>query len=1157
MTREEYTVSQREFRPVGGPSNRPHDHYSSHQTIPFLISFTIFTMDSTSKTTYNKYLASIIDPLNHTAWYPDLDMTTAWLKTVTLTNNLKVLADGEGLFVYTPASHGDVLRLYTPRNPAVGYVFTQTIPLDQPLSENYTWGRPVSAGIRFQDATISTTSFTLNGTFNAVGYQELPDLSTMSFVGVMAQARSDNEKLGAVPCSDGIVATLHPGSQNPFKVFETNAVRNVENILSLPFDNYDRNNLPFDPTLTLMSTLSLANGDFPFGIRGRLKGRFTMTSPVAPVGALGFITITFSSARNDPLTWGPAADETHLKTLFVEGDNTVSADFDFELESELTMIQITRSALTTIDASAQLSLTFDNNEFYSYGFRGPGTLVAFQGLVPNVAPVAGSVIAIAGVQNMELVPNAELAKNITTNNSRTEKPFELDLAELMIANGEIKFLHNYQEYRVRVQQDFATRIASEPNVAKASGFSDFLKGVVKTFGPVVGAVNPLLGMGISALGNAFSAGTYQQPANASGSYTATGTYHQPSIPQRRRLNAATDADLLEELKGSTVNSVDLPGSDVPELLEDVRNILSTLRPTFDGIPMEKNLKDEAFKRGVVTSLARYLSINKFPLMFSSPETGGLLGGFGYVVHSPVVVFPGQTVRIGGPAETQYDIYSNIILESDVLLQIGCAHLASGSVTGQVIIYVDPKLSKGVSSMAGMSLGLAVLTSLLGRESFSALTGAVDPNGNIYAPAQLKEKWDLCVKNNVSLICPYDEVACQPLLDEAASTGRSQYVSMPAENQYGDFTSSGFWPEVVLAANVTVVQLAAQNSRYWCLKAQRPSILGQPVPSFTMDMIERTDKEGQEFSVIAPIKRHADYYMVGRNQVEKSVVDPAVAFIMSPGIIDALAPLVRLGSIFVGRKFFYPSGLDAALKKLDPVAVMGAISVMEQYRQWQENKKKVTNMGNDRVMTYNEALPIIQNAPVSKLIEFLNVKSVPDSYSLLNGEPGTLDDYVSDLVDEKILKGEITGIAAQLSATKKRAPVYSLAYLAQPARSVKNRPTSAQVSQKAPPKPIPPKVQLAEQTAPTVAKRQLSEQQGVSLFSQPQSQESLIQGIIDYGGEEVEPPPGFSEQPEAPPTAPQLTGQDAINQQLMQMMSAIQSQLADVKKGQRGGFSRNK
>lgn len=1153
------------------------NHLELHvQTIPFSFHhyyFAIMSNNTESAAKYNKYLASIIDPMNHQAWYPDLDMTTAWLKTVTITHNLKVLADGEGLLVYTPASHADILRLYTPRNPAPGYIFTQIIPLDQPLSENYTWGRPVSAGLRVQDATISTTNFTLNGTFNSVGYQELPDLSILTFVGIMAQARSDTEKIGALPCSDGVLATLHPGSQNPFKVFETNAVRNVENVLSIPYRSYGPDpNLIINPAAVVMATLSLANGDFPFGIRGRVRVKFCMSMLTASAGVGDFVTINLRSAQNDPLTWLPAADEVHSRVLFIENQETITCEVDFELTAELTEITLERSALAVIPVGSLTDLTIENFEFYSYGFRGPGTLIGFQGLAPSVPPINGSILAIAGVQNMELVPNAELAKNITTSNSRTEKPFDLDMAELMIANGEIRFLHNYQDYRVKVQQDFATRMSSDNNVIKASGFGDFIKGVFKTMGPIVGGavstVNPLLGAGISALGNAFAAGTYAQPSiSATGTYqtaNSAGTYMLPGVPTRRRMNAATDSELLESLRGATINTSELPGSDNQELVDSVQSLLVSLSPTEDGIPMEKNLKDEAFKRGVVTSVARYLSTNKFPVLLEHPDTGQTVGGFGFVTHSPNIVFPGQTVRITGPLETTFNIYSNVIVEPDSLIQLGCAHLASGSVSGQVIIYIPPNIANLASSLAGMSLGLAALTSMLGRESFSALTGAVDPNGVIYCPAQLTEKWDLCQRNNISLICPWDDLGTQTLIDEATKTGRSQFISFPAENQYGDFTSSGFWPEVVLAANVTVVQLAAQNSRYWCLKAQRPSILGQPVPVFTMDMITRTSyagEEPQDVQILAPVKRHEDFYLVGKRQVERSVVDPAIQFILSPGILEQLEPMVRLRSLFVNREFSYPSGVNAALKRLNPVAVMGAISAKEQYEQWQQNvAKDKTVLPNKQVLTHNDAIRLVKNAPKAKLLAILNIKELPDWYTHLDGTPGTLDEYLEDRINEKIAKGEISGIGASLAVNKKSRNVYQLASIAQPSRAK----YSTQASKyKAAPPVQPPKVQLVDRPQePPSRKSEKPPPSGASLFTSPLTAEELESRILGYG-QEPEIPPGFEPEPyeveeeeeELVETKPQQTSQDAINQAIMAQLANLSKAVADIKKP--AGFSRKK
>jgi hypothetical protein len=590
------------------------------------------------------------------------------------------------------------------------------------------------------------------------------------------------------------------------------------------------------------------------------------------------------------------------------------------------------------------------------------------------------------------------------------------MAEALIARNEIKFIWNQQEYRVKMANNLPRRIADSENIAQASGFTELLRSAVRTLGPITGSY--LTGMGMPMVGslvNTLSAnagGAYRLPiAGSSGQASTPQSFSTRSgvvatVPSRGRARAYTDEDLVPELANLQVNMVqyepDNTIEDYDQKLAQLESIIGTLNPQYEGIGAEKNLKQEAFLRGQVSSMAKVASTNKFPIVLTDGRVQ-----IAYAMHTPEPLFPGTIYTFGAPLSDTVNIHCNTTLANDAAIAVALARAASGYMGGQMLLLVpDPA---EINELAGMSMGLAALLSYLGTESFSALTGSVDAGGVIYAPGMLTEKAKACREMGISMITPYDDIMAAELVSNLSTSGEDRFVSLPATNQYLDFTESGFWPKVVLAANVTVVRFAAQTSRMWTLNAGKSTNLGQKVPTINMDLVSKYTMEGdqvKEDQILAPNKFDPNLIKVGSTFITQTDYNRVLSFFANPQNVALVTPFVNLKRFFVNRTWNFPNALLTALKSKNAVAVQSGLQFINAYDNWSARPDKTGDI------THSQAAAILRATHPSKLAGVLNIKQKPADYQ------GTLDDYIKDVVEAKITAHEASGIAHTLKQTPK-------------------------------------------------------------------------------------------------------------------------------------------
>jgi hypothetical protein len=131
----------------------------------------------------NKYLYSILSPLDCLVGVPDLNLTTSITKAISITSNVEVLFNVPILFQFlfhTPYSRG-MIRQYVYDNATSKFNFLQTIQPEQDLAQNFRRARFVSGCASLISNTVASGSYAVNGQLNAIGYQDAPNVRDLTY----------------------------------------------------------------------------------------------------------------------------------------------------------------------------------------------------------------------------------------------------------------------------------------------------------------------------------------------------------------------------------------------------------------------------------------------------------------------------------------------------------------------------------------------------------------------------------------------------------------------------------------------------------------------------------------------------------------------------------------------------------------------------------------------------------------------------------------------------------------------------------------------------------------------------------------------------------------------------------------------------------------
>jgi hypothetical protein len=444
----------------------------------------------------SNYLSTILCPFNSSGGIPDMDMTDSAPKSVNLTLNIDVKGSGSFLVVYLPHNLESPLRIYVHVDSINRYIFWKTVPFDQTLSENFTYGRFVSGGMKIISATTSGTLFNISGTMNATAFQEIPSIEDdLTYNQISAYKRNSLDVVTSVPVSTGVTLIAFPDGDQQFHVFE-NANAHAAPALLVITSFYGINQgwalapLIYDSDLDL--GIIPANGWEYVDISGMVS--LAIPGDVAPVNCSLVLTVYLEDVADDWITVNPVISAS---ASFENFNSPALVYLTFPILQKLRDPRTLRRVTLTYVGPTPPTLILRGevhwnwNTYYSTGTHGPGFLVGMKSIEP------GQKVTIGGVGHYETVPDADLSRNITTRRFVSFHPGEMMLVSKYLSesvNNRLKQVYLMPEYQSFIDNKRFKDHTDLDRMATATGWTDWLKSVwtstkpyAKDIGTVVGS----------------------------------------------------------------------------------------------------------------------------------------------------------------------------------------------------------------------------------------------------------------------------------------------------------------------------------------------------------------------------------------------------------------------------------------------------------------------------------------------------------------------------------------------------------------------------------------------------------------------------------------------------------------------------------------------
>jgi hypothetical protein len=381
------------------------------------------------------------------------------------------------------------------------YVYATELDYDQILSDDYTLGRFVSGNVTVLSATTSGTLFNVAGTITASAFQEAPDIATLTYNQISSYKRNNLDVVTGVPVDVGVTALAIPNGFGEFNVLATSAAHAINNEITLELRGVEPG---WDTTTVGSSVVVFDSNNSPGLIPPNLYGMFSIavqlktTNLVA--GTLPIVaTLHIDREVVDTADWTTVSVNSAIDTQSVY-PTAVNQNQFFYLRRQIDSrrpcqriwVEVNTAVPQTIRALDSSILSFQCFDYHATGAGGPGTILGVSDMS------AGQTLVLKGCGNYEVVPNADLSKNITTNYFGGFSPLELELVTHYLANASkngVRFVWETPQYKTWVNTGSMDKHLPLEHLATATGFSDFLSRMYKM-------INPVMKVGLPMLGNA-------------------------------------------------------------------------------------------------------------------------------------------------------------------------------------------------------------------------------------------------------------------------------------------------------------------------------------------------------------------------------------------------------------------------------------------------------------------------------------------------------------------------------------------------------------------------------------------------------------------------------------------------------------------------------
>lgn len=570
----------------------------------------------------NEYLRSLMNPWTGGVRIPDLNMTSGVPKRVEITRTVNTGQSRQMLLVYLPHNRTAPLWLYLWNDSANSYFYNRTIPYDQLIAEKYDLSRFVSGGLCVKSNTVSTGNSDISGTISAVHFQRPPALLNLSYNQVSSYKRNRYDVQTGTSAQDGIISLANPNGSHMFRPENTDSVTSTDARLNLDaaYNFGDPFNAPWSDTSTGERTFFFAfRGDsyLPENFFGKFSisysASFLMPAAVVAANVQVVLTISYDTISNDSLTVNQVdlVDSAYNRRLPLASPESITFTGErcFISPAPIKAITLELQGLPPGEDPDLFygSVCISSYDYYQEGFLGPGALIALNGINSDQQ------IELKGVGNYEVVPNAELSQELTTNYGKIQNPMDMEMAEAFLSIGYRhgwKMLWNKKEYESRKAIAMIEQMSDNKVLAKATGFTDFLARVMKMVTPILAQNAPMIGGMIAGpqgalVGNAIRQSLSTRPHRGQ----ASGVYSMDM--SRMYTSALIDSDLDSTVEEIVRNSFSR-GSEVEIRAEEVADV-SHLNHRRKGLPYQ-NWKAKFVSGRGLDKKDNSLVVNSFPVV---------------------------------------------------------------------------------------------------------------------------------------------------------------------------------------------------------------------------------------------------------------------------------------------------------------------------------------------------------------------------------------------------------------------------------------------------------------------------------------------------------------------------------------------------------------
>jgi len=458
------------------------------------------------------YVASLFDPANYLASIPDDILVKHYLKNEPVTQTIDVQPmvpggnTGSGLFIFVMNTPLNIVGAHYYYDQTVGrYLFDTYIRTAQDIRESYDQSRHCAFTVDIIQNTVSTTNFTLSGTFNAINYQgTITELgidnqqnhsefyskllsNTANQLDLIGNVRmSDGVSLIALPCSFDIPFTRlsdqSPSSSNVGDPFTADIVDNSQELI------YNFGQIFSNPGSLITYEMAMNVDQFSGPVSASIAGISTGATNDETTYAVQFTIFS---------PFGAFIDQSTIVT-------TSSFGSDLQASTLLNLTEPVGSIRVTIllGGAQQGAVTYSkvNMQFRCananrFGLNTPLSIVAYNGCNKDAQ------ITLSGSKNFELIPNPITRKNIRTDYTRHDG-HEMQYVKTLLSSRDALGIRSVMSIPMRQKfLNYYKELGSIDNFehADAMGWGDILRAIKKIAVPALSTLmpelRPILGAG--------------------------------------------------------------------------------------------------------------------------------------------------------------------------------------------------------------------------------------------------------------------------------------------------------------------------------------------------------------------------------------------------------------------------------------------------------------------------------------------------------------------------------------------------------------------------------------------------------------------------------------------------------------------------------------